>query len=221
MPACEYCSEVFDDDDAYVEHLKAEHADELGPIDRRRIEAAEANRGLDIDTGPVALGVVLVGAVVVIGIAMAVSGGSGGAGSGAGAGTLQQSDANPPGSVGEVVRTPTDLRAVHYHGTMTVIIEGEEIDFSRSRYQLQDRAFHYENGDGSQWHVHARGVTLEYALATLGIGVTDTTVTVDGTTYRDSAADTSVTVTVNGEPVTPSAYVLERGDSVRIVVETG
>lgn len=63
-------------------------------------------------------------------------------------------------------------------------------------------------------------VTLGYTMTTLGIDVTNSTVTYQGTTYRDSAPNTTVTVTVNGQPVTPSEYVLQQGDRVKIVVES-
>jgi hypothetical protein len=103
---------------------------------------------------------------------------------------------------------------------MTVAIDGQRLDFSRDRYQLQDQAFHYEAGDGTEWHGHADRVTLQYALSTLGIEVTESTVTFEGTTYRDSDDGTDVTITVNGNAVDPSEYRLKEGDSVRVIVET-
>lgn len=165
MPECGYCEASFDDGDAYTAHLEADHADELGPIDRRRV-----------------------GVTVVL-------------------------------SSGESVQEPYDLGSVHHHGTMDVVVNGERVDFSRSRYQLQADPFHFEGGEGTRWHVHARGVTLAYAMDTLGIDVTASTVTYRDTTYRDSDPNTTVTVTVNGEPVTPSDHVLREGDRVRVVVD--
>ncbi|MFD1566075.1 DUF3105 domain-containing protein [Halolamina litorea] len=40
MVECEYCGAAFDDEEAHLEHLGAEHAGELGPIDERRVAAA-------------------------------------------------------------------------------------------------------------------------------------------------------------------------------------
>ncbi|MBP1986192.1 DUF3105 domain-containing protein [Halolamina salifodinae] len=40
MVECEYCGAAFDDKEAHLEHLGEEHAEELGAIDRRRVEAA-------------------------------------------------------------------------------------------------------------------------------------------------------------------------------------
>lgn len=109
---------------------------------------------------------------------------------------------------------------MHTHGSITVTIAGERIDFSRDTYQLQDNYFHFEHGNGDRWHVHGKDVTLQYAMDTLNIHVTNETVTYQGTTYRDSNPGTTVTVEVNGEPVNPRTYVLQDGDRVQINVET-
>lgn len=201
MPDCRHCGETLADDEAYAAHLEAEHADDLGAIDRRRIEAYSDDDGGGIPTAPLVIGVVLLGGVLVLVAAwVAFAGGSGGG-----------SDA---------AIQPTDVGSVHYHGGIEMTVDGEAVDFSRDRYQFQADPFHFENGDGSQWHVHARDVTLEYAMGTLGIDVTSDSVTFEGTTYRDSDEGTNVTVAVNGEQVTPSEYVLREGDQIRIVVET-
>jgi hypothetical protein len=193
MPDCGYCDESFDDEAAYHDHLRAVHADELGPIDRRRIAAGS---GGGLPTGPLALGLVLLISAAVVGYVIFLPGGGGASGDG-----------------------PRNLGSVHYHGTMEVVIDGQQVDFSRSEYQLQTDAFHYEANDGTRWHVHAQDVTLAWALESLGIGVTTDTVTFDGRTYDDADPDTTVSVTVDGEPVTPSTYVLQEGDAVRIVVQ--
>lgn len=191
MPDCGYCDESFDDEAAYRDHLRAAHADELGPIDQRRVVTDD---GGGLPTGPLAIGAILIVAAAVVGYVVFLPGDGNGAG-------------------------PHDLGSVHYHGTIEVVVDGERIDFSQSRYQLQADAFHFEGGDGTRWHVHAQDVTLAWAMESLGIGVTQETVTFGGTTYDDADPDTSVSVTVNGNPVTPSTYVLKQGDTIRIVVE--
>jgi hypothetical protein len=118
----------------------------------------------------------------------------------------------------------------HGHGLINVTIAGERVDFSRSEYQRprEFSAFHFERGNGRMWHKHADGVTLEYAMATLGIGVSENTVAIDGTTYRDSDPGTNVSVTVDGQAVDPATYELEgasssnpaQGDFIKIVVST-
>lgn len=203
MPDCRHCDASFDDDEAYAEHLQAEHANELGAIDRRRIEAYADDDETGFPTTPVVLGVVLLAGVGVI-VASWVAFSGGGGGSGGGVDAEQQ---------------PSAVGSVHYHGSIEVVVDGDTVDFSEDRYQFKDDAFHFEDGVGTQWHVHAQDVTLEYAMGALGFDVTENSFTHQGTTYRDSDAGTNVTVEVNGEQVTPSEYVLQEGDRIRIIVE--
>lgn len=111
----------------------------------------------------------------------------------------------------------------HVHGHLEFVVEGEPVDFSRDRYQSTDRYFHFEDGDGRAWHAHSYSITLEYALSTLaGIEVSADggTVTVNGTTYTDSASGETVRIEVNGEPVTPGEYYLKDWDGIRVVLES-
>ncbi|MFC6938798.1 hypothetical protein ACFQE8_02335 [Salinirubellus sp. GCM10025818] len=192
MEDCDYCGESFEGEKAYVNHLRAEHMDELGPIDRRRVGADE-DGGSGLPAGPLALALVIGATVAVIGYVMFVAGGSSGS-------------VGPAGSA-------------HYHGPMQMVVLGEQVDFSRDEYQLRDDRFHFEGGDGSTWHAHATGITLDYAMESLGFDVTRTSVTYQGTTYEDSDDQYNVTVTVGGEQVNPEQYVLQEGDRIRIVVE--
>lgn len=192
---CRYCGARFEEEDAYLDHLATDHEDELGRIDRRRIAAERS--GPD-DGVPIAIYVaaILVGVVLLGLVYFAFSAGDADGGE------------------------PHDYGAVHHHGTLDVVIDGAELDWSEERFVDEDDAFHYHPDDDARWHVHARGVTLSYALSTLGIEVTETTVTFEGTTYDDAEPDTTVSITVDGEPVAPDEYVLSDGDRVEVVVET-
>lgn len=109
----------------------------------------------------------------------------------------------------------------HIHGPITFEVEGEEVDFSEDRYQTNHQLFHFEGGSGNPWHAHSWSITLKWAMDSLdGINVSEDSVTYDGTTYDGSDSDTTVTVEVNGEEVTPSEYYLKDGDRVNVVVET-
>lgn len=201
MEECDYCGSNFPDEAAYLRHLRDAHYEELGRIDRRRVDALGSD-GFDVDPGPIAILLIVGLAAGIIAYVVFFMGGSAGA---------------------PAAQTP--YGQAHEHGTMEVVVLGEQVDFSASRYQVQDSDFHFENGDGRVWHTHARGVTIEYALGTLGIGITADSVTVDGTTYEEPEYE--VRITVNGEPVDPTTYVLsgvgdpanaEQGDHVRIEV---
>lgn len=62
VPECDYCDAEFDDEDAYLDHLGAEHEGELGRIDQRRVDGTDDDGG--IAAGPVVI-------ALVIGIAVA------------------------------------------------------------------------------------------------------------------------------------------------------
>jgi len=205
---CDYCGAELDDEDAYLDHLAAKHEGELGRIDRRRVEDRTGGGSAALSPPVVIAGVLGVAVVGVLAAVFLFSGGGGNPGGGSG------------GAFADSVTQPTGVGTVHYHGTMTVTIDGQELDFSQSRYQLQADAFHYEGGSGARWHGHANRVTLEYALETLGIGVTNGKLSFDGTTYNRSDGDT-VTYRVNGQQVDPENYVLQEGDSVTVVAESG
>lgn len=226
MPECNYCGDTFEDEAAELRHLQEEHEGELGPIDQRRVEEEfEGAEDSGIATGPLVLGVVILAAVLVVVYVVVFVGG----GSGASPATETAADGDAgEASLAEVAQTPGAMGSAHEHGTIEVVIDGQRIDFSRQEYQLAADQFHFEGGEGRVWHKHATGVTLEWAMASLDIGVSEETVVFEGTVYRDSDPGTTVTVEVNGEPVDPQTYVLEgvgagnadQGDTVRIVVET-
>ncbi|RNJ27148.1 hypothetical protein [Halosegnis longus] len=206
MPDCDYCGESFDAEAAYLSHLGAEHADELGPIEQRRV----ANIADDEDSGLGVVPLALAGAVllaVAVGGYLFLAGGDGG------------SDSLPQ-SVTQVEQEPQYDAAgdTHEHGQLSMTIMGSTVDFTQDKYQIRatgNRHFHFE-GDG-RWHKHTPGVTLEYAMSTLDIGVQNGEVWYDGTRYTDGE-NAEVSITVNGEPADPTSYVIEDGDDVVITV---
>ena len=206
MVDCSYCTEVFESEDAYLEHLASKHENELGPIDRRRVaNTEESGFSLPLSTGPLALAVVIGLAVIIVAYVTFSTGGSPGGGSDG----------------------PYALGSVHEHGIMNMTVTGGQVDFSKQKYQHQAQPFHFEGGNGTMWHTHAKGVTLAYAMKTLDIKVTQDSVTFNGTTYRDDDQKWNVIVEVNGESVEPEDYVLQgasernaqQGDNIRIIVK--
>lgn len=193
MADCDYCGESFDGE-VPDSHLRAEHLDELGPIDRRRLGEVEEDDGLP--TGPIALVVVIGLAAALVAYVVFLSG-SGSASAG-------------------------PLQSDHYHGPIEVTVLGETVDFSEPQYQAPDGEFtrprfHFEGGNGERWHAHARSVTLDFGMEALGFDVTRNSFTYQGTTYEDGS-EYDVTVTVNGNPAGPG-YTLRDGDEIVIRVE--
>lgn len=79
MVECRYCGREFDDESTHREHLRETHTEELGPIDRRRLESEENGRSR---TPLVLAGIVLALALGVMVGAGYVLWGSGGGESG-------------------------------------------------------------------------------------------------------------------------------------------
>lgn len=186
---CDYCGESFESEDELLGHMGDEHYEELGRIQRRRVDQAGEDGGATW---------LYVGGVLVV-LAVAVGGGF----------LLLGGGGDDPGDGGSVTDVqPRGLGTVHTHGTMEVVIDGRQLDFSRQRFQLQDDYFHYEAGNGRRWHVHGQDVTLGYALDTLGIRLVNGSLTFEESTY------TNVSVSVNGGDVDTSSYILKQSDSV-------
>ena len=206
MPECDYCGASFDSEEAELNHLAAEHGDELGPIDRRRVgDAGGDDEGLP--TGPIALGVVLLASIGIVGYVVFIAGGSG-------------ADAQPVAD------------GTHQHGTIEVSIDGQEVDLTQSQYTGRDNFFHIHPGQNDQmWHAHGSPITLKYALQAFGIEVNDdgTVLRFQNETYRESDG-AEIRLEVDGESVDPdynvkgvgdeSAARNGEGDDIRVVVET-
>lgn len=204
MPECDYCGAAFDDEAAELDHLRSEHADELGPIDKRRV--GDDGDGGGLPTGPIALGVVLLASIAIVGYVVFAAGGTG-------------ADAQPRAD------------GTHEHGLIEGTIDGEEIDFTQPQYAGQGNYFHIHPGqDVPMWHAHGSPITVKYALGTFGIEVNDdgTELSFRNETYRESDG-AEIRLEVDGESVDP-AYTLEgvseqaapegKGDDLRVVVET-
>lgn len=72
MPDCDYCSEPFESEDSYLEHLRAEHEGELSRIDQRRV--ADLPSGSSVSRGPLVLVLILLSLFAIVGYILLVSG---------------------------------------------------------------------------------------------------------------------------------------------------
>lgn len=208
-PHCTYCGETVPDDE-YEKHLEQTHGGELTAIDQRRLGPTSGEpktRNLALYAG---VGVVVTVFVLGYGILFLGSG----------------DDASP------AAVQPDVANQIHEHGTITVEHDGTAVDFNQPQFIERDGCFHFHAYDDAQvWHAHCEDVTIEYALETLGIGVTAERFSIDDQEYAEEDGD-DVSVTVDGEDVDPQEYVLEgtesveeaangAGDNVEIVVESG
>lgn len=194
---CPYCGESVADDE-YVSHLERAHDDDLEGLDRRLVD--ERGRTASRNFRPYVLGVAVVVLFVVAYLAVFLMPAP------VETAAVQQPDADSP---------------THVHGDIHLEYDGAVVDFDDPQYLERDGCFHFHGYDNAEvWHVHCEGVTLEYAMATLGMELAEDSLVVDGEDYDESDDGTAASVTVNGDPVDPERYVLEGGDDVRIVAET-
>lgn len=232
MRDCEHCSESFEDEAAYLRHLGDEHPGEMGPIERRRLD--ELGGGESGPSTPLLVAGIAVGALLLAVVLYTLTiGGSGGGGDGdlgeLGPAPDPPHELGPPGN--DQVYRPYGIDSVHSHGPISVTVDGQQIDFRKPEFQHPGEiyAFHFEGGE-RRYHIHAQGVTLEFALEATAFGVTNTSFAYDGVVYREGSNATApdgwevvtgatVVYEVNGEPVAPETYLLEDGDRITVRVE--
>ncbi len=208
---CDHCGETFDSRRAEIDHVLADHGSDLtsherDALKRERNELPDTS-GSVADRLPIGRGTAMaalflgLAAVVLYGMVSAgvVSFTAGGSPSGT---------ATAPTSVGPAGST-------HEHATFSVSVAGDRIDFSRQRYQMQANRVHFEAGDGTTIHKHATGVTIGYALDTLGLGINASCLQVHGDAYCEPAGD--LAVTVDGSDIdAPTDHVIRDGETIRI-----
>ena len=76
-----------------------------------------------------------------------------------------------------------ELRSAHLHADVKVYINGQQIDFSQRKYQLQNSFIHFEDGIGDIIHTHATGLTIGHMLKSLGIDFDNNCIVVEGQSY--------------------------------------
>ncbi len=219
MADCPYCDESFSGEQRMLKHVASEHPDEMGEIERRRLEDPDDSsliRNPEVIAG-VAFSLVIV-AVFAYSIFFA--------------------------DVTQVVE-PSERGTVEEYGTISIEVDGEAIDLTQEDYLEADVHWflHPDTVEEAEsvyvWEKHSRDVTLEYALLSLGVDVgtsTDNATFVDITlaeaerepiTYSEAAGDT-VEITVNDEDVQPRERRLhgaaspgeaEEGDHVHVKLE--
>lgn len=216
--SCEYCDETFSSRRAEISHVLAEHGDDLTSHERDALKRERNDLSADTETGlfdrlPVSRSLGL----TVLAVAVLVAGGYGLASTGIVSFQGGGGASGPTGSAGTGA-TPASVGPVgstHEHATFSVVVDGAPIDFGQPRYQVQSSHVHFENGDGSTIHSHATGVTIGYALDTLGLGINGTCLTVHADTYCESTGN--VTTTVDGQELDNGAdHVIRDGETIRI-----
>ncbi len=121
---------------------------------------------------------------------------------------------------------PTELPQVgkvgsdHAHASLLIMVGDRILNFCTPDYMLKSQYVHFEDGNCSVVHRHARGVTIPTFLKTLGIGLTEDCLTVPGDkkTYCANGKD-KLRAVINGAEM-PIArlpyYVFRNNDHILI-----
>jgi len=110
------------------------------------------------------------------------------------------------------------LGSEHVHAAFAVKINGEKLDFSQEKYQVQSQYIHVENNDGNTLHRHATGVPVGEFFASLGMNVTDSCFTLENKTSYCSDGNSNLEFYVNGNKTNSIAnYILKEDDRILIV----
>lgn len=114
--------------------------------------------------------------------------------------------------------------SLHAHGSMVVEINGETYTLAdeprNHESNTGDPNFHFHEGS-DQYHLHAEGVTLDYALDSLPqVEASAETFEFRGHTYDANDADTRVRYVAGGDAVGLNYTIPESAPALRVVVET-
>jgi hypothetical protein len=115
------------------------------------------------------------------------------------------------------VRPYGPVGSAHVHAGFAVILNGQEIDFSQSRYQVQSQLIHVEGGDGTTLHRHATGVPIGEFLRSVRMDIADGCFVHDNGTQYCEGGDNRLLFFVNGQERDDAmGYVLNDGDRILI-----
>jgi hypothetical protein len=113
--------------------------------------------------------------------------------------------------------------SAHEHAAFLVKVNGQNIDFSQPKYQVQSDYIHVENGDGTTLHRHATNVTFADFLKSVKMDIdkkNNCLIFTNGTKYCDNNNNNKLRTFINGNSTNSiSDYVLNDND--RLLVTYG
>ena len=112
------------------------------------------------------------------------------------------------------------LGSEHSHSAILVKVFGDTFDFSLPTYQIKTSWIHFEGGDGTTVHKHAKGVKMGYLFQSLKLKLDDTCfVFQDGRQFCTNQ-DYTLKFYINGEKVNDIGNY-EPMDNDRILIVYG
>jgi len=215
---CNHCDAAFDSERERIQHVLDEHGDDINSHERDSLKRdlnkleTDDGAGSSLSIQDYAKPLAGVGAVVLL-VGLAFASGIISVDTGAAESTTDADGDITPGAPG----------TTHEHAQFNVVVDGREIDFSQSRYQVgqtQNRYLHFEGGDGQTIHKHATDTTIAFALESLGMSLANGCLTLD-TDEKYCEDEGNLTARANGGVVNASTYVIQDGDVIEVAFESG
>ncbi|HEX2406545.1 MAG TPA: hypothetical protein VHJ38_04975 [Nitrososphaeraceae archaeon] len=112
------------------------------------------------------------------------------------------------------------LGSAHEHAAFLVKVNGQNIDFSQPKYQVQSDYIHVENGDGTTLHRHATNVTFVDFLKSINMDIdkkNNCLVFTNGTEYC-SDNNNKLRTFINGNSTNSiSDYIITNNDRLLVI----
>ena len=108
--------------------------------------------------------------------------------------------------------------SAHEHAAFAIKINGKQIDFSQSKYQVQSRLIHVEGGDGTTLHRHATGVPFAEFLKSVNMNIENGCFTLDDGKQYCNNEDNKLRFFINGnETESINNYVINPNDRILVI----
>ncbi len=106
----------------------------------------------------------------------------------------------------------------HAHAALAVFVNGDQLDFSHPKFQIQSKYIHFENDNPYLVHKHATDVPLDMLFASFGLKITPDCIELS---YQASQycteKDNSMTFLVNGKSISNiNLYEIRHNDRILI-----
>lgn len=112
------------------------------------------------------------------------------------------------------------LGSAHEHSAFLVKVNGENIDFSQPKYQVQSDYIHVENGDGTTLHTHATNLTFADFLKSVKMDIDEESNCLEftnGTEYCNNN-NNQLRTFVNGNSTNSiSDYIVKENDRLLVI----
>jgi hypothetical protein len=112
------------------------------------------------------------------------------------------------------------LGSAHEHAAFLVKVNGQNIDFSQPKYQVQTDYIHVENGDGTTLHRHATNVTFVDFLKSVKMDINkknNCLTFTNGTEYCDDDNNKLRTFINGNSNESISDYIISNNDRLLVI----